>query len=136
ALFEPLGFGLPQIMLISVPATLIGVIVAALVQTRVGKNLQDDPDYQRRLQAGEIDPPRPQHAAAVTSATLPPTARLRALRFFAGVAFIVVSGFFSGLRPHVPSSTGPMQPLSMTITIQIVMLALSAIMLWLTKPAI
>ena len=50
ALFEPLGFGLPQIMLISVPATLIGVIVAALVQTRVGKNLQDDPDYQRRLQ--------------------------------------------------------------------------------------
>ena len=68
ALFEPMGFGLPQIMLISVPATLIGVIVAALVQTRVGKNLQDDPDYQRRLQAGEIDPPRPQQAEAATSA--------------------------------------------------------------------
>jgi anaerobic C4-dicarboxylate transporter DcuA len=40
ALFEPLGFGLPQIMLVSVPATLIGVIVAALVQTRVGKDLK------------------------------------------------------------------------------------------------
>ena len=136
ALFEPMGFGLPQIMLISVPATLAGVIVAALVQTRVGKDLQDDPDYQRRLQAGEIDPPRPQHAAAATLAPLPPNARLSALIFLAGVAFIVVSGFFSGLRPQFPGSDGSLEPLSMTITIQIVMLALSAIMLWLTKPAI
>src|SRR5262249_59466212 len=74
ALFEPLGFGLPQIMLISVPATLIGVIVAALVQARVGKDLKDDPDYQRRLQAGEIDPPRLQHAEAATPAQRPPNA--------------------------------------------------------------
>ena len=136
ALFEPMGFGLPQIMLISVPATLAGVIVAALVQTRVGKDLQDDPDYQRRLQAGEIDPPRPQHAATATPEPLPPCARLSALIFLAGVAFIVVSGFFSGLRPQFPDSNGKMEPLSMTITIQIVMLALSAIMLWLTRPAI
>ena len=59
-------------MLISVPATLAGVIVAALLQTRVGKNLQDDPEYQRRLQAGEIDPPRPQQAEAATPVTCPP----------------------------------------------------------------
>jgi anaerobic C4-dicarboxylate transporter DcuA len=74
ALFEPMGFGLPQILLVSVPATLIGVIVAALVQTRVGKNLQDDPDYQGRLRAGEIDPPRSQASDAATPAQLPPGA--------------------------------------------------------------
>jgi anaerobic C4-dicarboxylate transporter DcuA len=74
ALFEPMGFGLPQILLVSVPATLIGVIVAALVQTRVGKNLQDDPDYQGRLRAGEIDPPRSQPSDAATPAQLPPGA--------------------------------------------------------------
>ena len=67
---------------------------------------------------------------------MPPRARLSALIFLAGVAFIVVSGFFSGLRPHFPGSNGSLEPLSMTITIQIVMLALSAIMLWLTRPAI
>jgi anaerobic C4-dicarboxylate transporter DcuA len=44
--FEPMGFGLPQMMLVSNPATLTGVIVAALVQTRVGKNLPNDPDNQ------------------------------------------------------------------------------------------
>jgi anaerobic C4-dicarboxylate transporter DcuA len=136
ALFEPMGFGLPQIMLISVPATLIGIIVAALVQTRVGKNLSDDPDYQRRLRAGEVDPPRSQHGKAATPAQLPPGARLSALLFLAGVAFIVVSGFFPGLRPQFPGSNGDAERLSMTLTIQIVMLALSAIMLWLTKPAI
>jgi anaerobic C4-dicarboxylate transporter DcuA len=136
ALFEPMGFGLPQILLISVPATLIGVLVAALVQTRVGKNLKNDPDYQARLQAGEIDPPRAPQAAAATLAPLPPCARLSALLFLAGVAFIVVSGLFPGLRPHFPTSSGKLEPVSMTITIQIVMLALSAIMLWLTKPAI
>jgi anaerobic C4-dicarboxylate transporter len=31
AMYEPLGFGLIQIMLIAVPATLIGVTAAALV---------------------------------------------------------------------------------------------------------
>jgi anaerobic C4-dicarboxylate transporter DcuA len=52
------------------------------------------------------------------------------------VAFIVVSGFFPGLRPQFPGSNGSMERLSMTLTIQLVRLALSAIMLWLTKPAI
>jgi anaerobic C4-dicarboxylate transporter DcuA len=122
-------------MLVSVPATLIGVIVAALVQTRIGKNLPNDPEYQARLQAGAIDPPRPQQAAAATPEELPPNARFSALIFLAGVALIVVSGLFPGLRPHFPASNGQMEPLSMTITIQIVMLALAALMVWLTRPA-
>src|SRR5499426_3780554 len=49
-----LAFGLPQILMICVPSTLMGVIVAALVQTRVGKELKDDPEYQARLASGEI----------------------------------------------------------------------------------
>ena len=69
-------------------------------------------------------------------APLPFSARLSALIFLAGVAFIVVSGFFPGLRPQFPCRNGNMEPLSMTLTIQLVMLALSAIMLWLTKPPI
>jgi len=58
ALFEPAGIKLGTIIAIAIPATLIGVIVAALIQTRVGKELKDDPEYQRRLKAGEIEPPR------------------------------------------------------------------------------
>ena len=48
------GIGLPQILMICVPSTLLGVIVAALVQTRVGVELDQDPEYKRRVAAGEI----------------------------------------------------------------------------------
>src|SRR3954454_11197136 len=49
------GIGLPQILMICVPSTLLGVIVAALVQTHVGVELDQDPEYQRRLAAGEVE---------------------------------------------------------------------------------
>src|SRR5205085_7491282 len=49
ALLGTRGIGLAQILMICVPSTLLGVIVAALVQTRVGVELEDDPEYQRRL---------------------------------------------------------------------------------------
>ena len=47
------GIGLVQILLICVPSTLLAVVIAAFVQLRVGKELKDDPEYQRRLEAGE-----------------------------------------------------------------------------------
>src|SRR3954453_6019208 len=50
------NIGLVQILLICVPSTLIGVIVAALVQTYIGVDLEDDPEYQRRLAAGQVAP--------------------------------------------------------------------------------
>src|SRR5687767_7143499 len=53
AVLSTKGIGLVQILAICVPATLVGVIVAALIQTRVGVELEQDPEYQRRLAAGE-----------------------------------------------------------------------------------
>jgi len=43
AILGPLGIGLPQILLICVPATMLGVLVAALIQTRIGVELEQDP---------------------------------------------------------------------------------------------
>jgi anaerobic C4-dicarboxylate transporter DcuA len=127
ALYEPLGVGLPQIMLICVPATILGVIAAALIQTRMGKELQDDPEYQRRLNAGEIQPPG---ASKVQGGKkeLPKGARLSAVMFLAGVALIVLAGLFPGLRPLITKGSAS-APLGMADTIQIVMLALAALML-------
>src|SRR5690242_3471206 len=48
------GIGLVQILAICVPSTLLGVIVAALVQNRVGKELDADPEYRRRVASGEL----------------------------------------------------------------------------------
>src|SRR5262249_10713255 len=51
------GIGLMQILLICVPSTLAGVIVGALVQNDVGLELDQDPEYQRRVAAGQVEGP-------------------------------------------------------------------------------
>jgi anaerobic C4-dicarboxylate transporter DcuA len=131
ALYEPLGVGLPQIMLICVPATIPGVIAAALIQTRVGKELKDDPECQRRLSAGEIQPPGGSQAKG-EKRELPKGARLSAVMFLVGVALIVLAGLFPGLRPLIPKGNAT-APLGMADTIQIVMLSLAALMLLASK---
>ncbi len=133
ALYEPLGIGLPQIMLICVPATVLGVIAAALVQTRVGRELEDDPEYRRRLDSGELQPPGAQRAGSAGK-QLPRGARMSAVLFLTGVALIVLAGLFPGLRPLV-TKANTTAPLAMADTIQIVMLALAAIMLLTTRTA-
>jgi anaerobic C4-dicarboxylate transporter DcuA len=118
-------WGLPQILMICVPATLIGVIAAAIVSMFIGKDLKDDPEYQARLKAGEIPAPK----AAGESGPLKPAAKLSAYLFLLGVALVVVFGFFPELR-KLP---GAKAPLAMPIVIEVVMLAVAAIMLMVTK---
>jgi anaerobic C4-dicarboxylate transporter DcuA len=57
ALLGGKGIGLVQILLICIPSTLLGVIVAALVQNHVGVELDQDPEYLRRVRAGEVEGP-------------------------------------------------------------------------------
>ena len=118
-------WGLPQILMICVPATLTGVVAAAVVSMFVGKDLKDDPEYQARLKAGEVPAPK----VSGEGAPLAPTAKLSAFLFLAGVALVVLFGFFPELR-KLPGAKGP---LAMPIVIEVVMLSVAAIMLMLTK---
>ena len=127
------NIGLVQILLICVPSTLIAVVIAALVQLRVGKELADDPEYQRRLKAGELTPPSRKGAAASTE--LPPLkrgAKASAFIFFGGVALVVLAGLFPALRT-VPGQAADTAVVGMPIAIAIVMLAVAALILTVTK---
>jgi anaerobic C4-dicarboxylate transporter DcuA len=118
-------WGLPQILMVCVPATLCGVLAAAIVSMFVGKDLKDDPEYQARLQSGAIPKPK-------TAAERPPLklgAKLSAFVFLVGVALVVLFGFFPALR-QLPGAKGP---LGMPIVIEIVMLSVAAVMLVITK---
>ncbi|HEU4352633.1 MAG TPA: anaerobic C4-dicarboxylate transporter [Burkholderiales bacterium] len=117
-------WGLPQILMICVPATLTGVLAAAIVSMFVGKDLEDDPEYQARLKAGAIPAPKP----AGQRPPLAPAAKISAWIFLAGVALVVVFGFFPELR-RLP---GAKSPLAMPLVIEIVMLSVAAVMLLLT----
>src|SRR5688500_13526437 len=93
ALLGPKGIGLPQILMICVPSTLLGVIVAALIQTRVGVELDQDPEYRRRVAAGELKEVTETTDESLT-APLPPRADLSAWMFLAGVLVVVCCGLF------------------------------------------
>jgi anaerobic C4-dicarboxylate transporter DcuA len=122
------GWGLPQILMICVPSTLIGVMAGAVVSMFLGKNLADDRDYQIRLHAGLIPPPKPM----TDQPDLKPNARLSAYMFLCGVALVVMFGFFPAMRT-IP---GAKAALDMPIVIEIVMMSVAACMLALTKVSV
>jgi anaerobic C4-dicarboxylate transporter DcuA len=127
------NLGLVQILLICVPSTLLAVLFAALVQLKVGKELKDDPEYQRRMKAGELAPPtREGSGAATTPSPLKRGAKASAFVFFGGVALVVLAGLFPALRT-VPGKTTDPVVVGMPIAIAIVMLAVAAIILAVTR---
>jgi anaerobic C4-dicarboxylate transporter DcuA len=127
------GMGLVQILIICVPSTLIAVVIAAFAQMRVGKELKDDPEYKRRLKAGELTPPsHPAGGAATESKPLKRGAKASAFIFFGGVALVVLAGIFPALRT-VPGKMAEPIVLTMPIAIAIIMLAVAALILTLTK---
>lgn len=128
-LLAPHHIGLVQILLICVPSTLIAVFIASLVQLRVGKELKDDAEYQKRLASGEVE--QPGKASCEAIAPLKAGAMSSALVFLAGVALVVLSGIFPELRT-VPGAEKPII-LSMPVAIAIVMLAVAAVILTVTK---
>jgi len=124
------GIGLVQILLICVPSTLLAVLIAACAQLRAGKELKDDPEYQRMLAAGEIKAP------GKVSGTAPPPlkkgAKTSALIFLCGVVLVVLAGVFPALRTVAGTADKP-TVLSMPIAIAIVMLAIAALIIAVTK---
>jgi anaerobic C4-dicarboxylate transporter DcuA len=118
-------WGLPQILMVCVPSTLIGVIAAAIVSMFIGKDLKDDPEYQARLAADKIPAPK----STADRPPLKPAAKHSAYIFLTGVAVVVLFGFFPELR----TLPGAKQALAMPIVIEIVMLAVAAVMLLVTK---
>src|SRR6516225_2552491 len=121
--------GLVQILLICVPSTLLAVFIASLVQLRIGKELKDDPEYQKRLASGEVE--AQSSAGHETSAPLKRGAKASAFIFLVGVAIVVLAGIFPELRT-VPGVEKPVI-LSMPNAIAIVMLAIAAVILTVTK---
>jgi anaerobic C4-dicarboxylate transporter DcuA len=135
----PHDFPLANVLAITVPSAVLACLAVSLVQSRIGKNLADDPEFQRRVRDGLVDPvPRTAPGvvapagpgAASAEAPLPPGATRSAYIFLAAVVVIVALGLFERLRPMV-TVAGHGDRLSMTVCIEIVMFAAAlVILLW------
>ncbi|MDR3440083.1 anaerobic C4-dicarboxylate transporter [Telmatospirillum sp.] len=116
------GWGLAQILMISVPSTLIGVLFAAVLQTKVGKELIDDPEYRALVASGAIEPV---DGAAAARPDLPNSAKYSAWIFLVGVAVVVLTGLFPQFRIPI----GGKEAMGMPIVIEIVMMSIAAILM-------
>lgn len=123
--------GLVQILLICVPSTLLAVLVASFVQLRVGKELKDDPEYQKRVQSGELDLLSLNSRKPAAKPRLKNGAKVSACIFFGGVMLVVLAGIFPALRT-VPGRAVEPVVVSMPVAIAIVMMAVAALILTLT----
>ena len=113
-----------DILKISVPATLVGVLVGAFASMRVGKELVDDPEYKRRVEAGAVVKEMAQTGNVLSKKK----AVASVLLFLAATLLIVLFGSIESLRPVFDGKA-----VGMPLIIEMVMLATAALILLLTK---
>lgn len=116
-----------DILKISIPCTLVGVLIGALYSMRVGKELKDDPVYQARLKSGELS-----GANYCTAEVANPGKALTSVLLFLGATVgIVLFGSIDSLRPSFQTSEGVVV-MQMAHIIEVLMLSVAALILLLT----
>lgn len=114
------GISLFDILKVSIPATLCGVLVAAFFSRKVGKELMDDPEYQRRVKEGMIK----ENEHSYNQVDTPFRAKLSVILFLAATFLIVLFGSIPGMRPVFDGT-----PVGMPAVIEILMLSTAAIIM-------
>lgn len=129
------GVSLIQIVTVTITATFCGTIALSLYSLRRGKELQDDPEFQRRMQ----DPEWRERIQNTTSTTLneqlPPAARNSVLLFLLALICIVFVAMYKPIRTVVGPEGKPML-ISMGVMIQMLMLAFGGVILLATRTSV
>lgn len=129
------GIELKDILLVCIPASLIAILVSAFVQNRVGKELEDDPEYQRRVREGMINPEAEAKVMSEIEQNPNPRAKWSVLAFLLGVVLVVIFGSVPSLRPTYEAD-GVVTRLSMPETIEILMMSIAALILIVGKASV
>ena len=109
-----------DILKVSIPATLIGVIIGALLSKRVGKELLEDPEYLRRVEQGMIK----ENNLKFNEIKNLGRAKLSVVLFLLSTVLIVLFGSIPAMRPSFNGT-----PVDMPAIIEILMLSTCAIIL-------
>lgn len=125
------GIELKDILIVCIPASIISIIAAAFVQNKIGKELEQDPIYQKRLAEGlvntktteeqRMDPEKEKYA------------RRSVFAFLFGVFLVILFGSVPSLRPSFEMADGTIKQVSMSETIEMVMMSAAAFILLLGK---
>ncbi len=121
------GFGVTlfDILKICIPATIIGILAGAFYSMHVGKELADDPEYIKRLNAGLLNDKK---AAVLSDVKNLTKARISVVIFIITTLLIVLFGSIPSLRPTFGDKT-----LDMPLLIEILMLTAAALIMLITR---
>ena len=120
------GITLGNILMVCIPATLIGVIVGAIAVRFMGVPLEKDPEYLRRLKEGLLE--KENHSAGQESEKDQQRAKTSVIIFLMGVLSIVLFGSIDTLRPAFEVN-GEIQRIGMTQLIEIIMMSIAGLMI-------
>lgn len=125
--------GLSQILMVIIPSTLLGVAAGILSVWWKGKELDEDPEYLKRLEEGKVK-------SVEESVPLQGQARARAIGscivFIIAILSVVAIGIFPGLRPvyqKVAEDVVETGQVEMGRAIMILMLCAAGVMMVLFK---
>lgn len=113
-----------DILKVTIPATLVGVLVGAFLSKRVGKELLEDPEYLRRVEKGMIE----ENSLQINQIKNVRTAVTSVVLFLVATALIVVFGSIPSMRPSFNGI-----PMEMPALIEILMLSACAVILLVSK---
>lgn len=136
SILTPYHLSIGQILMVTVPSTVIGIAIACIFVNMMGKELKDDPEYQRRLK----DPAYQEiFAAQVSESEMESGAGERSAKislsiFIFAAILVVILGSSNDFRPSFAQADGTMKVLTMPHTIEIIMLTAGALIIMLCKP--
>ena len=120
------GITLGNILMVCIPATIIGVIVGAIAVSFMGVPLEKDPEYQRRLREGLLE--KESHTASQMTGKDLQRAKTSVIIFLIGVLSIVLFGSIDSLRPSFEVGGEKVQ-MGMTQLIEIIMMSIAGLMI-------
>ena len=122
----PTGFDITlfDILKVTIPATLVGVLVGAFLSKRVGKELMEDPEYLRRVEQGMIK----ENALEFNKIKNTRTAIISVVLFMVATVLIVLFGSIPSMRPAWNGVS-----MEMPALIEILMLCACAVILIVSK---
>ena len=126
------GIELKHILLVCIPASLIAILVAAFIQNRIGKELNEDEIYQQRVKEGIINPEKDSKLIDEMIKNPNPRAKYAVLAFIFGVLMVVIYGSIPSIRPSFMPD-GEMHRVSMPEIIEIIMMSVAALILLVGK---
>jgi anaerobic C4-dicarboxylate transporter DcuA len=128
ALLTDFKISLLDILMICIPSTFIACMIAAFVSSKMGKELNEDPEYLKRVEAGlaPIKKDRKEYKPNKGS-------KLSVVFFLLAAVLVVVLGSFEELRPAW-TIDGVLTRMSMPASIEIVMLTIAALIIIFCKP--